>query len=415
MWGWISSMGGTCGFGPQQQKSAMWVRATPELSPQDVPGMSDDLLGKICTDGGNIEEKIQCVIETFRCSARHLESLQTLLRRKAVDKRVDAGFADTLPDKVRDVISQGLYTEDILKTYDEQRFALYQEEIVPNHEYRLALEIHSGGAYWSSIPTQDDTPVVHKVETVTSASPVEGSSAIVAQFGSAQRGAVFVWRWHHLPERGPYCIPPWLEKVLTAEGNDPLRKLQTEIESIRRWEQQVRNETAQHVKTGQELTDIYIREVLKLWPTEIDPQGYEQLKKCAWVEGLDSKLFCGRNVNIHRVPFDDCHTLLLKAAIAKRHVEQDEKGNSPPYRLTTTWQWVMPQPLLCLSPEAPQQAARPSSLKSLSSLHSFPMRQEVSRDAHESASSTPAPVRQTALAAVERASAEAASAATPAA
>lgn len=37
-----------------------------------------------------------------------------------------------------------------------------------------------------------------------------GSTNIIAQFGAAQRGAVFVWRWQHVLDAGPYKMPDWL-------------------------------------------------------------------------------------------------------------------------------------------------------------------------------------------------------------
>jgi len=362
------TIGGTCGFEMKPKQSQMWVRAMPELSPKEVPGMGEDLLEKMSAQGGSLEEKIQCLVETFRCSARHLESMQTLLRRRAVDKRVEAGYKDDLPSEVKAVIADGTYQEDFLKAFDEKSFPLYGEEIVPGHEYRLALEVHTGGAYWSGITAQDAaSSPAQKVETVTASSPAEGSSSIIAQFGAAQRGAVFVWRWHYLPDRGPYNLPAWLTKVLAAEGVDPLRKLSCELEAIRRWEQQVRQETAQHVKTGKEMKDPYIREVLRLWPTETDAQGFDQLKKVAWVEGLDHKLFTGRTVPVTRVQYDDMHFIALSALIAKRHNEDAApQENSPPYKLTTTWQWV--------PPESPQKIVTSSAvLSSAVSLQQAPI------------------------------------------
>eukprot|EP00929_Paragymnodinium_shiwhaense_P060173 TRINITY_DN30079_c0_g1_i2.p1 TRINITY_DN30079_c0_g1~~TRINITY_DN30079_c0_g1_i2.p1 ORF type:complete len:446 (+),score=81.06 TRINITY_DN30079_c0_g1_i2:117-1454(+) len=378
LWGWLDVVGGSCGFGGQQ-KQRQWVKAIPELVPQEVPGMDEAMLSKISQVGGSLEEKLQTVIDHFRGSARHLESLQTLLRKKACLDRAAAGFDDELPTEVQAVISEGTYGEGFLKAYDAQTFLLYREEIVPGHEYRLALEVHTGGAYWSGIAAQDAATVVHKVETVSASSQVEGSASILSQFGAAQRGAVFVWRWHHMPEKGPYALPRWLEQALVAEGNDPLRKLEVQIEAIRRWEQQLRNETAQHLKKGKEIKDPYIREVLRLWPTEVDGQKFDQPKKCAWIEGLDSKLFVGRAVVVHQAPYDESHTLLLKALIAKRHVEADAppEGN-PPYKLTTTWQWLAPAPASdgVQVPALPQSAALPGS----SSRAGLPSRSEALPD-----------------------------------
>merc|ERR1719326_526313 len=249
-----------------------------------------------------------------------------------------AGVA--MPDEVRDVIKEGTYPESFLGAFDGQCFQVHSEEIVPGHEYRLALEVHTGGAYWSNIPLDNANSVRHRVETVSASSQNEGSASIVVQFGSAQRGAVFVWRWLHAPDRGPYELPSWLNKALSAEGNDPLRKLQGEVEALRRWEGQIKQETAQHIKQGTELKNPYIREVLRLWPTEMDAQGCEQLKKCAWVEGLDPKLFTGKRALVHRVQYDPDHALTLNATIAMRHQEEPPKDGDPPYRLTTTWHWA---------------------------------------------------------------------------
>mmetsp|Transcript_135762 Transcript_135762/g.434327 ORF Transcript_135762/g.434327 Transcript_135762/m.434327 type:complete len:476 (+) Transcript_135762:770-2197(+) len=342
IWGWVHDVGKSCGFAQPPQAPPMWVRANPDLFPQEVPGMSDDLLSQANQAGGSLEEKLQSMIDAFRSSARHLESLQQVLRRRALERREKAGKA-SFPSEVEEVISEGSYLDSFLEVFDGQTFQLYSEEIVPCHSYRLALEVHSGGAYWSGVPTQDANPTRQKVETVTASSPTEGTSTLVSQFGAAQRGAVFVWRWQHLLDQGPYNIPEWLSRAFGTEGNDPLRKLMGELEGIRRWEQQVKQDTAKHVKTGSEVKDPYIREVLRLWPTEPDPHGGEQLKKCAWVEGLDSRLFVGRQVVICKVPFDGSHSLTLQALIAKRHSEESSAGDSnPPYRLTATWHWTTP-------------------------------------------------------------------------
>merc|ERR1740121_915740 len=302
--------------------------------------MNDDLLAQVSQLGGSLEEKISSVVDAFRSSARHLESLQQVLRRRALERREKAG-EEQFPGEVEDVISEGSYLETFLEAFDGQSFQLFSEEIVPCHSYRLALEVHSGGAYWSSIPVQDAGVTRHQVETVGASSQLEGSASIISQFGAAQRGAVFVWRWQYLLDQGPYKIPEWLSRALAAEGNDPLRKLMSELETLRRWEQQVRQEAAKHVKSGNEVKDPYIREVLRLWPTEPDPHGGEQLKKCAWVEGLDPRLFVGRTVVVCRVPYDVTHGLTLHAVIAKRHAEEGTPSDSnPPYRLTTSWQWA---------------------------------------------------------------------------
>lgn len=338
LWEWVQDVGKTCGFAQQAQPRPMWVRANPELFPQEVPGMTEELLAQASQSGGSLEEKIQTVAAAFKSSARQLESLQYVLRRRTIERKQRK---DSFPAEVEEVIAEGSYLDSFLDAYDGQSFLLHCEEIVPCHAYRLALEVHSGGAYWSSIPVQNTGTVRHKVEMVSASSPAEGSSSVVSQFGAAQRGAVFVWRWQYLTDQGPYSIPEWLSRPLGTEGNDPLRKLLGELEVVRRWEQHVRQDTAKHVKQGTEVKDPYIREVLRLWPTEPDPHGGEQLKKCAWVEGLDARLFVGRTVLICRIPYDEAHSLSLTAVIAKRHADENSQQDSsgPSYRLTTSWQW----------------------------------------------------------------------------
>eukprot|EP00931_Biecheleriopsis_adriatica_P004672 TRINITY_DN106306_c0_g1_i1.p1 TRINITY_DN106306_c0_g1~~TRINITY_DN106306_c0_g1_i1.p1 ORF type:complete len:561 (-),score=107.18 TRINITY_DN106306_c0_g1_i1:93-1610(-) len=323
--------------------------------------MNEELLAQVGAPGGSIEDKIESVHDVFRTSARHLESLQQVLRRRALENRQKSG-SKRLPDEVEEVISSGTYLDSFLEAFDGQTFLLHREEIVPSHEYRLALEVHSGGAYWKSIPVQEGEAVRHKVETVGASSPAEGSANIISQFGAAQRGAVFVWRWQHVLDAGPYNLPDWLEKALGAEGNDPLRKLQGELEAIRRWEQQVQQQTCHHLKNSTEIKDVYIREVLRLWPAETDHQGFEQAKKCAWVEGLDANLFTGRTVLVHRVLYDSSHTLELTASIARRQVDELEKEKSPPYRLTTSWRWMREprQNAAASSASAPSDLRTPS-------------------------------------------------------
>jgi len=375
LWGWLHTIGASCGFQGQQKLGPMWVKATPELFPLEVPGMEAELLQKIRQPGGSLDEKVQEVADCFRSSARHLESLQQVLRKRKLD-RMDqkASVGVAVPDGVREVIKEGSYHESFLSSYDGQSFEIHSEEIVPGHEYRLALEVHTGGAYWSNIPLDTSDTVRHRVETVSASSQNEGSASVVAQFGSAQRGAVFVWRWLHAPDRGPYDLPSWLRDALSVEGNDPLRKLEAKVEALSRWEGQIKQETAHHIKNSTELKNPYIREVLRLWPSEMDAQGCEQLKKCAWVEGLDPKLFTGKRVLVHRVPYDSHHALALHATIAMRHQEEPPKEGDPPYRLTTTWHWasqstMVPstEPAACAalkSDSAPQPAeAMPSVMK----------------------------------------------------
>lgn len=343
LWGWLESFGGSCGFkGPQQKLGPMWVKATPDLFPLEVPGMEAELLCKIREPGGSLDEKFQEVADTFKNSARHLESLQHVLRKRKLDRldHMSDGGDSVIPERAREVIKEGSYTESFLSAFDGMSFIIHSEEIVPGHEYQLALEVHTGGAYWASVPLDNTSTVRHRVETVTASSQNEGSANVVAQYGAAQRGAVFVWRWIWLPDRGPYDVPPWLSKALLAEGNDPLRKLQAELEALMRWEGQIKQETAQFIKQGTELKNPYIKEVLRLWPSEQDAHGTMQLKKCAWVEGLDPQLFTGKRAVVHRVQFDRDHSLVLNATIAMRHQEEPPTEGDPPYRLTTSWVWA---------------------------------------------------------------------------
>ncbi|CAK9071694.1 unnamed protein product [Durusdinium trenchii] len=61
-------------------------------------------------------------------------------------------IAKSCPPEVEEVIAEGTYLESFLEAFDGQSFLLHSEEIAPSHEYRLALEVNSGGAYWKSIP-----------------------------------------------------------------------------------------------------------------------------------------------------------------------------------------------------------------------------------------------------------------------
>eukprot|EP00435_Cladocopium_sp_Y103_P058514 s2039_g20.t1 len=76
LWGWVKDVGRSCGFAPQSQTTPMWVRAQPDLFPNEVPGMSEELLQKVGSFGGSLEEKIEEVVEVFRSSARDFPSLE---------------------------------------------------------------------------------------------------------------------------------------------------------------------------------------------------------------------------------------------------------------------------------------------------------------------------------------------------
>jgi hypothetical protein len=45
-------------------------------------------------------------------------------------------------------------------------------------------------------------------------------------------------------------------------------------------------------------------------------------------------------VPVDRVPYDADHALALHTSIARRHVEEPTTEKSPPYRLTTSWNWT---------------------------------------------------------------------------
>lgn len=225
----------------------MWVRAMPELLPPEVPGLKEEQLAELTAPGGSVGDKLQKACDIFRQNARHLESLQQVLRRKFSERQCAAAPCDALPAEVQDVVAQSQYLDAFLTAFDGQTFPVHSEECVPGHEYCLALEVQTGGKYWSSIPMQQDVTVRHRVETVTASSPDEGSATVISQFGAAQRGAIFVWRWKRMDDK-QYEVPEWLGKALEDERNDPLQKLQVALDSLTRWENEVRQETAQHIK-----------------------------------------------------------------------------------------------------------------------------------------------------------------------
>merc|ERR1740121_3022363 len=87
--------------------------------------------------------------------------------------------------------------------------------------------------------------------------------------------------------------------------------------------------------------------------------------KCAWVEGLDPRLFVGRTVVVCRVPYDVTHGLNLHAVIAKRHAEEGAPSDSnPPYRLTTSWQWATITPAAAPAPGLGSRAGTAASITS---------------------------------------------------
>jgi hypothetical protein len=338
VWEWVHGIAKGCGFPEpsRRREPGQWVRSNPILSSQELPGVPDDVLNQVRVPGGSLEDKLEKVINSFLCSARHLEGLQQVLRRRALEEQ-SARVAPELPAEVIKVIDSGYYGDRFLKDFDGKTFPISSEEVIPGHEYCLALEVHSGGAYWSHLPASDESSGNNKVETVSASSSSEGSAGMLSHYGAAQRGAVFVWRWRRLPALENESLPGWLIKALSGESNDPLRKLQSELEAVRRWQQRAVLDTALHAKKGMEVKDPYVREVLRLWPCHGEQGG--ELKTCAWVEGLDPKLFIGKNVVVARLAYDEDHTFVLHAVMSKRHCEDEPDGSNPPYTLKTTWGW----------------------------------------------------------------------------
>lgn len=343
---WLSTAVGTCGFQNDPRERHRCAKATPEWMMPEAPGLSDQLLRDVRAPGGSLPEKMRRVLEAFRSSAHELECQQPLLRRRALERAqpclstgddADAAY----PLEVRTLLEDGTYTDGFLKRFDDRSFVVHASEIVPGHEYCLALEVSTGGKYWSNVSTGDEADTTrHSAETVNASSAGEGCESVLAQYGAAQRGAVFVWRWRKLEDLDD-DLPEWLSRTLTGEGDDPVRKLQEALEAVRRWEHGIREDTAMHVKHPTELRDPYLREVLKLWPVGYTDYG-EVLDTCAWVEGLDSSHFVGRKVALHRVRYDRDHALVLHAQISKRHADDEipPQDGDAPYRLTTSWAWA---------------------------------------------------------------------------
>lgn len=327
LFGWLESSLGLCGWAENTNRQK-WVRATPDLFPREVPGMTEDVLEELRLAGGSLESKIQRVSNIFRGNARHLEGLQQVLIRSVLR---DGG--PELPQQVRDVLTKGTYTDAFLNAFDGHVFPIHAKEVAPYHEFQLAMEVRAGGKYWAGSAGVQDDETQQKIETI-------GYSADEAVSLGGERGAVFVWRWVHFPDRGPYDLPAWLTGALAGEGPDPERKLQNELDVVDRWIQQLRQETADYVRKGPELKDPYIREVLRLWPSEMDIHQRQQLKKCAWIEGLEPEMFVGRKVLVACVSYDASHAMALGAIISKRHQEEPAQEGDPPYKLTSTWQWT---------------------------------------------------------------------------
>lgn len=391
LFSWIWELGGGgCELEKNRKPKHMWVRVSPELFDLEVPGLNPDILKKASEPGGSPEEKLVCVADALRAGARHLEGLQTLLQRRVAEGKATTVDAGAFPKEVQDVIATGTYPESFLRVFDGQSFQLHREEIAPYHEYQLVLEVHSGGAYWSNIPDAQD--VRHQAETISALGGAEGAETLTSQWGAGQRGAVFAWRWRHAPGKGPYNLPEWLGRALDAEGDDPLRKLVREQEAVKRWEQQQRQSTAQHMKQDATVENRVLREVLKHWPCEVDAQGEQQLKKCAWIEGVDASLFVGPSVPVKTVLYDESHKFVLHASVAKRHQENDASKDSPPFCLTTAWRWAAGKRAVPVAEALPALAKAPGEVNDAevrsAATSGSP---QTSETAHEKCSTTGSP------------------------
>lgn len=319
--------------------------------PREAPGLPE-VIADIRTPGGSLEAKLEKALNAYTASAKHLESKQSLFSRAVCH----ASAASGLPAEVQEVVTQGFYTDAFLAAFDGQVFPICSQEIAPYHEYRFALEVHGGGKYWARVSVADS--VKHSVETLHSSSPGENAAAAVVHFGSAQRGAVLAWRWHYAPHRGPYDLPDWLSKALQAEGHDPLRKLQAELEAVGRWQRLLQVETGRHVHECVEVRDLYLRRLFRQWPYEASADGTVDLKGCAWIKNLN-EVIVGKTMLISRVPHDSNHCFELHARITKRQVNE-VRENQQLYRLTTAWRWSPPG-TLGLQPhtlESPRELAR---------------------------------------------------------
>lgn len=309
---------------------AQWVQATPNLFPGGVPGLPEASLTDIRVPGGSLERKLTSVMKTITENARHLENMSTLYKLSSIRDGSSCG----LPKAVQEVVESGTYTDRFLAAYDGQVFQIHCEEIAPDHEYRYVLEVHCGGKYWAAMP--GDAEVRHNVEVVAPSTHNEVSD----DFGSAQRGVILVWRWHHVPRGEMYDIPSWLTNVLGTDGHDPLRKLRGEHDALSRWEQHQHEDIVKHVRQSGDLKDPYIKELLKLWPTAVGSHGSDVLKKTAVIEGLKEDVFLNKTVLVVSLPYDDSHTLCLHAMISRRRQGPVTGSPSPPgYRLTTAWRW----------------------------------------------------------------------------
>lgn len=338
IWGRIRDLG-NCGFDFSKKGSAQrFVRATGQLFPHACPGLDEEFLLELQAPGGCPEEKLQRTIDALGHGVRRLEALEQVLRSRVLEQRKD------LPDEVREVVEKGTHSDSFVATFQGKEYELHREEIAPGHAYCLVLEVHSGGPYWAGVSTRDAN-VQHRVETITSMnSSINSTVGDRSPERSAERGAVLAWRWQriHSGEGGDissYGLPAWLAKVFATEGDDPLQKLQGELSAVQRWEESMKSETAKYSQESSEIKNPYIKEVLRLWPSETDIHGNAQLKRCAWIEGLEPHYFIGKTVTLARVSYDADHAMILRATIGRRHIEEPAKEGEPPYRLTLSWQW----------------------------------------------------------------------------
>eukprot|EP00929_Paragymnodinium_shiwhaense_P060515 TRINITY_DN30216_c0_g1_i2.p1 TRINITY_DN30216_c0_g1~~TRINITY_DN30216_c0_g1_i2.p1 ORF type:complete len:639 (-),score=158.71 TRINITY_DN30216_c0_g1_i2:603-2519(-) len=313
--------------------------------------------------GGSPEQKLRLFMDEIFASARRLEGCEEELRASATELLPPEHQEGSLPAQVRKVIAEGTYDDHFLQHFDGRSFPIFSEELVPFHAYRLALEVHSGGAYWKDVPA-DGSAVQHSVETIGLSL---GKDAVGANKGtcqpefssflqpvSGQRGACFVWRWQQMAEADSReaskgddeAFPKWILNILRKDGDDPLSKLQMEREAISKWEQQCQLETTQHVQKGSDVDDIFIKEVLKLWPTEIGcavVHGRPQLKKKAWIAGLDASYFAGKRITVKNMPYDDLHSYVLRATVTLWRPQDQAEDPDPPFVLTTDWKWARSQ------------------------------------------------------------------------
>jgi hypothetical protein len=315
----------------------------------EEPLYIEAVLMAVSSPGGSPEGKLTKLINAFVSAAQRVERVNS-------DRRSYIFGMSEYPYDVRTAIQDEICNDAFLDTYDGRAFPIHSTEIVPYHEYSLALEVHSGGAYWTGMSLGSAEGMQYKVETLGLFAPSANEVATVAhrEFGSflesssAQRGAAFVWRWRRLPSEGASSkcntlgdFPRWLRKVLMADGADPIQKLRSEKEMVARWEQRIQRDTVELLKGTTELMDPFVRAVLKNWPSDTDGAGIAHLKRRAWVEGLDESKFAGKSVIAKRIPYDeDGHCVYELHASISRSTSSTKAA--PPFLLTHGWRWAAP-------------------------------------------------------------------------